>query len=354
MIPTMAWTLPEYSRGQISKAGEALISTSGPTENDLLVINNWRAVHACPLLTIKTTLAARAKRKSPSVLISQRTKRIKAIELKLRENRAHGLTMNLSQMQDIGGCRAVFATVSEAEALLHYYHEQWKKNANRGGTLKRITNYIDQPKDTGYRGIHIICKYNSEVKHHKPYDGLLIEIQLRSKLQHYWAMAVETVDFFTGQALKSNIGEFDWKRFFVLVSNEFARIEKRNLVPGAPVDKDAAKAELKLFSKQITALEGFQTAQRIPQAPNFKSKPGQLYLLKLDLDRRMISHTVFQKEQIKEAQEKYLADEGSNKSNPAIQSLLVSVDSLNALPKAYPSYFLDITNFVHVLKKIIS
>jgi ppGpp synthetase/RelA/SpoT-type nucleotidyltranferase len=350
----MAWTLPEYSRGQVNKAGDALISASGPSDDDLLIINNWRAAHSCPLLTIKTTLAARAKRRNPGVLISQRTKRIKAIELKLRENRAHGLTMNLSQMQDIGGCRAVFATVAEAEALLNYYHEQWKKNPNRGGTLKRITNYIDQPKATGYRGVHIICKYESEVDHHKVYNGLQIEIQLRSKLQHYWAMAVETVDFFTGQALKSNIGEFDWKRFFVLVSNEFARIEKRNLVPGAPTDKDAAKTELKNYSKQITALEGFQTAQKIPQAANFKSKPGQLYLLKLDLDRRMISHTVFSREKIKEAQERYLADEGQNKGNPAIQSLLVSVDSLNALPKAYPSYFLDITNFVHVLKKIIN
>jgi hypothetical protein len=164
---------------------------------------------------------------------------------------------------------------------------------------------------------------------------------------------VETVDFFTGQALKSNIGDFDWKRFFILVSNEFARLEKRNLVPGAPTDQAISVTELKRYYTQITALEGFQTAQGLPQAA-VQSKPGQLYLLKLDLDRRRISHTVFPKEKIKEAQEKYLEAEGENKGNPAIQTVLVSVDSLNALSKAYPSYFLDIKNFVHVLKKIIS
>jgi len=41
----------------------------------------------------------------------------------------------------------------------------------------------------------------------------LIEIQIRSKLQHIWATAVETVGFFTGQAIKSNEGEKEWNDF---------------------------------------------------------------------------------------------------------------------------------------------
>jgi hypothetical protein len=46
------------------------------------------------------TLATRAQPHDLKSIISQRTKRIPAIKLKLRENHAAGLEMKLSQMQD--------------------------------------------------------------------------------------------------------------------------------------------------------------------------------------------------------------------------------------------------------------
>ena len=43
---------------------------------------------------------------------------------------------------------------------------------------------------SGYRGVHLIYRYNSDRK--TEYNTLLIEMQLRSQLQHAWATAVET------------------------------------------------------------------------------------------------------------------------------------------------------------------
>jgi hypothetical protein len=44
-------------------------------------------------------------------------------------------------------------------------------------------------------------------------------------LQHLWATAVETVDFFNQDSLKSSAGSEDWSCFFQLVGASFACFE---------------------------------------------------------------------------------------------------------------------------------
>jgi ppGpp synthetase/RelA/SpoT-type nucleotidyltranferase len=347
----MAWAKPEYTRKKVNEAGEILISSSASfdeIDDALKVVNNWRSIHACPLQSMKMTLTGRAKKQDATALIAQRTKRIQAIIFKLTNHRMGNLPLKLSQMHDIGGCRAVLRSVSQVESLVKAYEDATAKNALRGGRFHRKYDYIKEPKSSGYRSVHLVYKYFSTSIELGVYDDLKIEIQIRSKLQHAWATAVETVGFFTGQALKSNIGEASWKRFFALVSNEFARLEKRPLVPETPRSPVVSKLELNSFSTQIDLLEGLKTATRIVE-----NKEGHYYLLELDLQARTVRTTVFQKNQMVEAQEKYLEVEKANKDT-SNQAVLVSVDSLAALPKAYPNYYLDITEFVKVLKKILA
>jgi ppGpp synthetase/RelA/SpoT-type nucleotidyltranferase len=353
----MAWAKPEFKREEVNRAGEVLMSEMllmVDADAALKIVNNWRAIHACPLQTIKMTLAGRAQKQDLYAVISQRTKRIPAIRLKLRENHAAGMEMKLSQMHDIGGCRAVLRTVLEVEKLAQDYEKARIKNARRGGIFHRKYDYILEPKHTGYRGIHLVYKYHSESKELKIYNDLKIEIQLRSKLQHAWATAVETVDFFTGQALKSNIGDVEWKRFFALVSNEFSRIERRNGVPETPQNEVEAKQELKSYKSQISILEGLRSATENVTARISSGLEAHFFLLQLDLTARTVRTTAFQKNQVGEAQEKYLEVEKTNKDKPEMQTVLVSVDSIDALRKAYPSYYLDITEFVKVLNKVLA
>ena len=87
-------------------------------------------------------------------------------------------------------------------------------------------NYIKEPNpDTGYRGIHLIYKYNSSKT--PQYNDLLIEVQLRTRLQHLWATAVETVGMFTQNRLKFNQGDDVCLRFLKLVSIIFAAEEEK-------------------------------------------------------------------------------------------------------------------------------
>lgn len=60
----------------------------------------------------------------------------------------------------------------------------------------------------------------------------------------------------------------------------------------------------------------------------------------------------YKKSQLTEAEARYLQSESSaNSANT--ESVLVSVDSVNALRRAYPNYFLDTKKFVDLVTKVI-
>jgi len=105
-----------------------------------------------------------------------------------------------SQMQDIGGCGAVVSSVQAVRLL----HERYKRSEIKHKLLS-TDDYIAAPKTSGYRSLHLVYSYFSDRK--KTHNGLRIEVQIRSSLQHAWATAVETVGTFIRQALKSSLGE---------------------------------------------------------------------------------------------------------------------------------------------------
>jgi hypothetical protein len=100
----MAWATPQFSRARVDAAGKFLTdpmaAPAGQLQQQydeaLTIVNNWRASHGLPLQIIKMTLLKRARGVDERALIAQRTKRIPAIELKLRANG----NMQLSQMHD--------------------------------------------------------------------------------------------------------------------------------------------------------------------------------------------------------------------------------------------------------------
>jgi hypothetical protein len=57
--------------------------------------------------------------------------------------------------------------------------------------------------------------------------------------------------------------------------------------------------------------------------------------------------------QLQNAADAYLQVEKATADNPEIQTVLVSVDSIEALRQAYPNYYLDTGEFVEAMKRII-
>lgn len=95
------WIAPNFSVSRVRAAGKRIRENRANNE-DLLVLENWRASHAYVLNTFQTNLRRRAK--GAVVTVAQRLKRRATIFDKLtRES-----SMQLNTMHDIAGCRLIF------------------------------------------------------------------------------------------------------------------------------------------------------------------------------------------------------------------------------------------------------
>lgn len=181
------------------------------------------------------TLKTRARKiDSRAVVVAQRIKRLPSILAKLRRaRRERSQNMDLARMHDIGGCRVIMQNINHVDRLVTAYKDSAAKNPNVRNEFVRDYDYVQFPKPDGYRSVHLVYKYRSPALDRQAWNGLRIEIQIRSRLQHAWATAVESVDTFTKQALKSNVGNPDWKRFFALMGSVIAIKENKPTVPDA-------------------------------------------------------------------------------------------------------------------------
>ena len=127
-------------------------------------------------------------------------------------------------MQDIGGVRAIVGSIEQVRELQAAY-----KSSRFKHQLVSEKDYIAEPKCDGYRSVHLVFRYVN--KRAPDYNGLSVEMQIRTKLQHAWATAVETMGTFLGQALKARQGERQWLQFFEITGSAFAYLEHSPLVP---------------------------------------------------------------------------------------------------------------------------
>ena len=342
----MEWTSLQYSKEEIDAAGQALVDGRAYSnlciEEMLTVVNNWRSSHAFPLNTIQMSLRKKSKQIDSKSVVAQRIKRRSSIESKLRRFD----WLSLSKMQDLGGCRSVVRRVRHADKLIDAY-----QNSRIKHRLLRTDDYVSTPKKSGYRGHHLIYGYYSDKK--DTYNGLKIEIQIRSTLQHVWATAVETVGTFTEQELKASQGERDWLRFFTLMSSVFAHRENRPIVPNTPEKHGELIDELRHYAQRldvVNRLNAYRTATRV-LSDEPKLKNVRYFLLQLDRVNRKIRVSHFRRSDFPRASEAYLHAEGEVAAGDTV---LVSVESLESLKRAYPNYFLDIRRFLYQVRRVLS
>src|SRR5258706_2516015 len=351
----MEWAKPLHSKGALDRAGKVLVSDDDledlgkrlELDNATRIMNNGRASHNYPLNTFKVTLRSKAAEIDPDRVVAQRIKRMSSIESKL--HRFPG--MRMSQMQDIGGCRAILATTKNVRELVTRYEKSDLKHK-----LERIDDYISSPKPSGYRSVHLIYKYNSDKQAPSVYNGLSIELQFRSRLQHVWATAVETVGTFLNQAFKSSQGEDRWLRFFALMGTVFAKREgaAQTIVPNTPQKKQELVAEVRQLASDLNVLNALEMyATTVDIGLEGAVRGDHYFLLKLEPRAGKMTVTGFKKRDIDRASEQYLLAEKQIAQTPGSEAVLVSVDSLAVLERAYPNYFLDTKVFLDELRRAI-
>ena len=143
------------------------------------------------------------KTEACEVEVSQRLKRFPTIVGKLIRQPE----MALARMQDIGGCRAVLNSADEVYRV--------QRRLRKNGREKRFVDYIKDPAESGYRGVHVMTEY----------DDRTIEVQLRTQVQHQWAVTVERLGGRMDTDLKSGIGPPEVLNLMKAISEAMAQEE---------------------------------------------------------------------------------------------------------------------------------
>jgi putative GTP pyrophosphokinase len=203
------------SKSQVNKAGRCIrrfmrgeLVSSDDVERSVDVLIGWRAAHQYPLGKATMGLRSMVKTEGCAVEVSQRLKRAPTIVDKLvREP-----TLPLASMQDIGGCRAVLASIDEVRRV--------QRRLQRNRPPVRVSDYIAEPRASGYRGVHVIVEY----------DERAIEVQLRTRVMHEWAITVERLSGRLSVDLKSSHGPEEVLDFLQLISEAMAAEERGETV----------------------------------------------------------------------------------------------------------------------------
>ena len=184
-----------------------------------------------------------------------------------------------------------------------------------------------------------------------PYAGLKLEIQIRTELQHKWATAVEAAETFTGQALKSNLGSEEWRRFFVLMSSVFALREVCPTIPGTSDNYVELCEEIRELNASHHMANTFAAYRAILPSVE-KQKNARYFLVRLEPAALKVFVRGYTKDQSKLAHRDYTHAESNIPSGSSVRVVLVSVSSINSLKRAYPNYFLDTEQFLNEVRAI--
>lgn len=209
------------SKNEVNRCGDRLrnwwSSEDAPTPTtvaDWEAIQEFRSSFQYPMTKVAVGVRQFVSRESSEVIVAQRLKRMPQIVGKL----VRFPDTKLARMEDIGGCRAILpGGRSEIGGVMRRIKRNWD--------VKRERDYIAHPKETGYRGVHLVVER----------DGRRIEIQLRSTGQQAWADAVERTAGRLRLPLKDGHGHPELVEYFRLAALGIAYDEE-----GLTPDEDFA------------------------------------------------------------------------------------------------------------------
>lgn len=305
------------------------------------ILSFWRTNHLESLQYISDLLKDISLEIDKKIIIAKRLKRIPSIVNKLKRFN----TMKITQMQDIAGCRAILPTNKKLQKM--------KRKLIKNKLFEIKNDYVKNPKYDGYRGIHLVCRCNKK-ENQQQYS---VEVQLRTKVQHSWATAIEIIDIFEKQTLKTNDGKEPdtktkelWLNFFKNISYEFSILEETSNKINNTYSLDESirlirKLNIHEKFKAYTASLKILESNKIPNTG--------FILIKIDLKTKTLETKNFPKDKDSNIiQEEYLILEKEAITKQNLIVALVSTKSIDSLKEAYPNYFADSKLFLENINRI--
>ncbi|MBI5140910.1 MAG: hypothetical protein HZA20_01805 [Nitrospirae bacterium] len=115
-------------------------------------------------------------------------------------------SIRLTQIQDIAGCRLIVSDIKAQDSVV-----------NRLSGLLKTVHIMDRREKPshGYRAVHVIASH----------DAKMVEIQVRTELQHMWAECSEKMADSKGSEIKYGGGDEATKSFLNALSDFIAMKE---------------------------------------------------------------------------------------------------------------------------------
>lgn len=248
----------------------------------------------------------------------------------------------LNRMNDIAGTRIIFNNIEDLygyNAILNSF-----KFKNFVEVIDKGKNYIENPKNSGYRSIHRIYKY---IGNDKSLENKKIEFQIRIKLQNCWTNAIEIYDLISGENIKS-IQSDDCNiifKFFKVCSEIFECFEFGNY-------EKASKLVNVIYDHQeyLDIFEKFKKIEKIKdiQLPLEKTKINSFILL-TKKDKSYSTFFALPKNLSFKLNKVYYEFE-TNLDEYII--LVVTIKNIKDLKNIYLSYFFDTEEFINNIENL--
>jgi hypothetical protein len=336
----------DYSSKEVRRAGDVIAANvwTPETQDEILgafsIANNWRASHLYPMRSTRISVAQRMRWRGLGGYTAARPKRMTSIRRKLRR-----LTINLEQINDIAGCRAVMDDMAGVNALIEVCENDFPHQ------IRQRYPYISKPKQDGYRSHHIVFNFHDKGEP-DAFDGRRVELQVRTRLQHSWATAVEAVGLYRGEELKLGEGDPDWRRLFQLISLEFAYAEKC----APPVNEAHRSAQLAEIRRLNSRLGAASVLEDLRNATHYMSNfiqegNARYYLIRYDNRTKQVTVTGFSSA-LDVSAALAAAERRIEVGDDDAKVVQVEVGKVASLIEAYPNYFGDVALFIRNLRHV--
>lgn len=305
------------------------------------IANSFRNSHIMPMRSVFYSVRHKLKANSIKGDMAARPKRMPSIRRKLRDPK---VSVKFDQMNDLGGCRAIMHDIKGVRTLIAEIEAKFPH------PIRQRYPYIERPKPDGYRSHHIVFNFDPKNADQEPFAGRRIELQIRTRLQHSWATAVEAASLYRGEDYKHGHGDGDWLRLFELIGAEFSYVEDCPIVAGVP-DHDERVKEIRELNKKLQAasvLENIKNATHY--AENFIWDTARYFLIRYKRDHTVVvegyDSVIIATQQLGAAEFRLATGQDEDRV------VLVEVGKISKLTEMYPNYFGDVSLFVSNLQKI--
>ncbi|MBK5943306.1 RelA/SpoT domain-containing protein [Halorhodospira halophila] len=322
---------PGGSKSRVNRAGDN-VRKGQATFEDLSVIDEWRAAHRRVLNTFQAILRTRTQ--GTRIVVGQRHKRKATIFGKL--NRLPD--MQLARMDDVAGCRLIFQSVEDLYAFRERFHRARFRHRRRNALDKY--DYIKNPKETGYRGVHDVYNYDVNSTTGRSLRGLMVEIQYRTNVQHAWATAVEVIGFITESQPKFQEGDQRYQHVMALASEVLARAFENRTGPFAQLSDQEVVRQFLDGNEEVSLLNmlrGLNSA-----STNVSKKRNTILIFSESGELQVRTY----KDSTDALRELFVLEE----EMPEHDIVLVKADTSEEVRFAFKNYFSDAQDFINLVE----